>query len=320
MYTFDQIRKGLKQPSHVSSHLLKKYNHRDVKYNTEGTNVFDENWDNLIILDACRYDVFSKQVDFDGDLDYRISRGSASKEFVRGNFQESNQYDVVYCSNNGWYQHLLKETNEVNSEVYRFEFIEGREFRRDSGHARDECQKLSTRALNLYEEHPHKRMIIHYMLPHSPYVDKEGNVILQVNQHAPEEEKKHPNTVFELFHKDSDDENYFTKDELIQAYESSLRFILNHISDLVDELNGLTVISADHGELLGERLYPFPFIGYGHPEGVYMDELVKVPWFECDNKDRREIIEADRPHHSMRETNQISEQIEDHLYNMGYKV
>ena len=56
-------------------------------YNSDGINIFHEDWDNLIILDACRYDYFKQLNDMDGELEYRISRGSQSREFMRGNFQ-----------------------------------------------------------------------------------------------------------------------------------------------------------------------------------------------------------------------------------------
>src|SRR6056297_529711 len=54
-----------------------------------GTRVMDEDWDNLIILDACRYDMFAEQVDLDGELESRISLGSTSEEFLEQNFGDN---------------------------------------------------------------------------------------------------------------------------------------------------------------------------------------------------------------------------------------
>ncbi len=51
--------------------------------------IFSEPWDNLIILDACRYDVFEevfKKRNMKGKLEYRISRGSWTVEFLLENF------------------------------------------------------------------------------------------------------------------------------------------------------------------------------------------------------------------------------------------
>ena len=93
-----------------------------------------------------------------------------------------------------------------------------------------------------------------------------------------------------LFHRSSGRPGYVTKEQIRDAYESSVYYILNHITELLDELDGLTVISADHGELLAERSRPIPIIETAHPEGVYLDQLVKVPWFKIRDGERRNVI------------------------------
>ncbi|MFW6130788.1 MAG: hypothetical protein ACOC56_06340 [Atribacterota bacterium] len=40
-----------------------------------GDYFLEEEWDNLIILDACRYDTFKKYNDISEDLEFRYSRG-----------------------------------------------------------------------------------------------------------------------------------------------------------------------------------------------------------------------------------------------------
>ena len=47
----------------------------------KGTFVMNEDWDNLIILDACRYDLFNAVAGINSD--YIISRGSDTAEFLR---------------------------------------------------------------------------------------------------------------------------------------------------------------------------------------------------------------------------------------------
>jgi len=44
------------------------------------------------------------------------------------------------------------------------------------------------------------------------------------------------------------------------------------------ELGGKTIVTADHGNMVGERAFPIPFREWGHPRGVYTPELVDVPW------------------------------------------
>lgn len=51
-----------------------------------GINIMDEDWDNLILIDACRYDVFANINSINGSLESRISSGSSSREFIEKNF------------------------------------------------------------------------------------------------------------------------------------------------------------------------------------------------------------------------------------------
>jgi len=63
-----------------------------------GEYVMKKDWDNLIILDACRYDLF---VEVSGlKPDYIISRGSCTAEFLRENFQGNKFMDTIYITAN----------------------------------------------------------------------------------------------------------------------------------------------------------------------------------------------------------------------------
>jgi len=68
---------------------------------------------------------------------------------------------------------------------------------------------------------------------------------------------------------------------------------------LIRELDGKSVVSADHGELLGERLLPFTSRKYGHFEYLAAEQLRRVPWHVVDSDDRRRIV-ADAPIESAR--------------------
>jgi hypothetical protein len=72
--------------------------------------------------------------------------------------------------------------------------------------------------------------------------------------------------------------------------------------------------------MLAERSHPIPIIETSHPEGVYIDQLVKVPWFKIQNDRRREIVEADAPHDTIDQSKQVTEELNDHLRDLGYKI
>jgi len=59
--------------------------------------VMDEQWDYLIILDACRYDVFADIVD--KNVGFVISGGSTTYEWLEWNFN-GRYKDVIYIAGN----------------------------------------------------------------------------------------------------------------------------------------------------------------------------------------------------------------------------
>ena len=65
------------------------------------TNVMQEKWDYLIVLDACRYDYFDRLYRdyFDGDLTKKISIGSCTNQWRDKSFPDCYD-DIVYISAN----------------------------------------------------------------------------------------------------------------------------------------------------------------------------------------------------------------------------
>ena len=64
-----------------------------------GIDVMDQDWDNLIILDACRYDYFKKQIEIEGELEPVTSKGAHSSEFIQKNFfgEKYARYNIYNC-------------------------------------------------------------------------------------------------------------------------------------------------------------------------------------------------------------------------------
>ena len=294
-YTLDDLRRGIGSPRRAVSEFNKLYNHYRAgrRYNPEGINIFAEDWDNLIILDACRYDEFARRSTLPGRTERRISCGSTSPEFVRGNFAGKTLHDVVYISANGWYAKLK---DNIDAEIHAFEFVE-----------RDAIDGLTSRpetvaaaARTAAEEYPHKRLIIHFMQPHQPYLGPAGERF-----------------DFSGGLSDTIRRTGASRDDVIKAYRENLDLVLREVEPLLEDLAGKTVVTADHGELLGDRERPIPIRTYGHPEGVYDEKLVKVPWHVFQNSDRREVV-AERPVDGANNIN--FEQVEQNLKDLGYRT
>lgn len=292
------ITQALHDPALVGlglNRMLYEWSH-GTEYNPEGIDIFeDEDWDNLIILDACRYDAYKNTTPFDGTPESRESRGSSSGQFITGNFKNKKLHDVVYVSGNRWY---LKLREELNCEVHAFHDVE-----RDvvDGYV-PSAEAVTEDAVDYADKYPNKRLIVHYMQPHAPYLASDGD----------------------RFDYDRDGgglrgtylNSSVDRDDLRSAYRKNLKYVLKHVEQLVAEIDGKTVISADHGEMVGDTLHPVPVRWVGHPRGVYTDELVKVPWHVVQREPRRSIT----PESPKKAQHHDEESVDETLRNLGYKI
>jgi arylsulfatase A-like enzyme len=106
---------------------------------------------------------------------------------------------------------------------------------------------------------------VHHMDVHGPYISKKGWPLLNRVRASL------------LWHKSAAVYNHKLsqkeKDTLVRTYKEEIAYLDHHIKlllDAVDYRNTIVIITADHGELLGEHDL------FGHPFELY-DELLKVP-------------------------------------------
>lgn len=84
-------------------------------------NVMDEEWDYLIILDACRYDYFEKVYDeyLDGKLEKRNSEAGATPEWLYKTFTDDYDYfDISYFSVNPFVNSLRYSLLDISNTDY----------------------------------------------------------------------------------------------------------------------------------------------------------------------------------------------------------
>lgn len=295
MYDRSQIEKGLRDPTMAIQELNRAYYDlvNGGEYNDGGVDLFEEDWDNMIVLDACRYDEFAERADLPGDLQARESLASMTHEWIRANFTGRELHDTVYVSANGRFAH---QKDDVGSEVHEFVGLWDDEHR----HGDDDVAPpgmVTEHAKEAAAEYPNKRLLVHYLQPHQPYVGPSGSQF------------ERETSLHEMMQSDAVDEAL-----LRRAYRENLDLALAEVEELLDSLSGRTVVTADHGELLGEREFPVPVRRYGHPEGIYTEALVKVPWLVVEDGDRRTIV-AEEPESTAQYD---EERIEDHLESLGY--
>lgn len=251
------------------------------------TYVLEEDWDVLIVLDACRADLFESVVDTDRFDEYReiTSPGSRTPEWTRENFGGRDLGDTIYISSNGWVSTVLDDTFYDLVEVWRE--TDGPP---GPGHITEAAQKAS-------ENHPDKRLIVHYLQPHRPFLNSD----IGFNDSFTD------NPWRALGNGEIDRETVW------ELYRENLDAVFEEAYDLAENLPGRVAITSDHGNLMGERTYPLPIRLYGHPEGVRHPGLVEVPWAVLTAEERPDIHEGD-----VAEQGSVDEPVTEHLEALGY--
>jgi len=301
MYSAADILHGLQSPAAMVREANRLCHTRGRRYdhNPAGVDVFEEDWDNLILLDACRYDYFEQYHDLPGDLETRTSRGGATYEFVRANFSGRTLHDVVYVTTNSWYVRLREELGSELHDVIDLHLDPEAKYHDDEFKI-VMPDTLAETAREAADRYPEKRLLIHYIQPHHPFVGPTGR-----------EHFSHPSSALgEVF----DAAESATIETLRRAYRENVEIAVGSVAELLPNLAGKTVVSADHGEMLGERHDYLPMRDIGHHEGIYNEPLTTVPWHVIEGDRRRRIV-AEPP----RERQDVDAgHIEDRLADLGY--
>ena len=313
--------------------LRRSWNLRHKKEYDNTVNVMSGDWDNLLILDACRYDIFEETNTIDGDLDYIYSKGSHSQEFYEKTFEGKSYTDTIYVTANPYGAVIGKDVFAAIETSFSGQVHIDREQKKIS-EVKDETgdwvtkthsenvhpRKINDLALELLEKHSEKRLVIHYMQPHSPYLGKRASELREQlyedhniiftndisNDYQPSEGEV---VITELLN--AAKEGYLSTEEIREVYTENLEIVLQYIEDLLGELDGKTVVTSDHGELLGEKRAG---VRYRHPKGVYAEELRKVPWLTIPSDSRRTITTGQLD----RQTETSQEDLEKQLELLGY--
>jgi hypothetical protein len=110
-------------------------------------------------------------------------------------------------------------------------------------------------------------------------------------------------------------EGLVTPEEVRTAYAESLDIVLGEAEQFLNDIDGKSAITADHGEMLGEQVFPFTSRVWGHSEGFSTPMLRQVPWLEIGGESRREI-RVSEPIETKDELDKS--EAEDRLKSLGY--
>jgi len=221
-------------------------------------------WDNLIVLDACRFDYFKKHCKIAGELTAVRSAGSNTGEWFSENFGGRRHDHVVYYSSNPWITDDLISEYWPGTKFHRlFEVLNrNKDQRRGILLQAAEPEEMVRLVSLTYPQFEDKRYVIHFFQPHSPYFAIRSNEHLALLGERVKEKK-------------------LKKSQVTNAYKKNLLWVLTHVTTLLSVLKGKTIITSDHGEMLGEKGQ------WGHGATLPdkdCDELRMVPWLEVTDR------------------------------------
>jgi hypothetical protein len=239
-----------------------------------------EDWDNLLILDGCRYDTYAEMTDNPTSLERRTSCGSESWEFMTKNFH-GEFHDTIYVTAN---PHATKLPDGTF-----FKLINLLEDQWDPGVATCPPKPVADAAVEALSDHPNKRLIVHFMQPHYPFIGPTGREINQSGVYADSASGDDRKPIWKRLRQRAVDVQ-----TVQDAYRENLALVLEVVDELLSLIDGRTVVTSDHGNLWGERTWPIPTRGFGHPTGLRHANLLDVPWDVRTHSDRR-CVEQEEP-------------------------
>lgn len=271
--------------------------------------LMSEDWDALIILDGCRYDQFERLNTLPGELDSRISLGSTTKEFLGKNFVGETHWDTVYVTASPMYRTVdMDDTFHEVVDVWRTDW--------DDDLQTVPPDAMAAAALDAAERFPDKRLLVHFMQPHYPFIGETGRGI----SHSGYERTRR---LVETGEGSWDNPKIWSlvwsgevdEDTARRAYDENLELALPHVERLIDAFDGRTVVTSDHGNLLGEQIAPLDGPRYGHAHELYVDVLRKVPWLVVEGEARNRV-QAEPPAESAA---QPAAAVTERLADLGYR-
>lgn len=148
-------------------------------------NPLEEDWDHLIILDACRYDFFEQVYEdyLEGDLEKRRSIASSTPEWASKTFTDF--HEITYFSSNPFINSAGMPLNEIdwgssagytwNGKEHISNIIDVWHEGWDDDLGTVPPENMTQAVYDRMDEvKDSDRTIIHYMQPHAPYITRGG--------------------------------------------------------------------------------------------------------------------------------------------------
>lgn len=266
-----------------------------------GESIWSREWDVLVILDACRYDVFADRYEnasWLDSLDSTMSVGSASPEWMDKTFTSEYSDELAstaYVTGNPYSaEHAPENELGLLDEVWQYVW--------DDELGTIHPEPLTNQVVTHYKSGEFDRVIVHYMQPHWPYVT--DPLMYGFDPEHITGDGRTENAF------DRQNRGEISRDEHMKRYEANLEYIVDHVRDvLLRAIDADTVaLTADHATLFGE------YGLYKHPTRVPLAKLRQVPWAVTTAQDHGEYT----PDSLNEKRDELDKERQDQLRDLGY--
>lgn len=269
-----------------------------------GQNIYEDEWDLLIVIDACRSDLFNEVAPkydwLPDDIQTRRSVGTATRNWMQRTFTEDRSVDMAatdYVVGNPYSQILLDETDfGFLDEVHRYAWNE------EYGTVR--ARPITERAVDVHRSRNPGRLLVHYLPPHFPSIPDNLGYNIDRDAFDDPEGGVEWDGVWEAAKAGA-----VSRERIWRSYRANLEYVLNDVALLLQNIDAeRAILTSDHGNAFGE------WWTWGHPPDVYVPVNRLVPYVEVEATDEETLVSTlDR-----KNVNSTSESVEEQLKALGY--
>lgn len=282
------------------------------------TPIWEANADVVLVLDACRIDLWREVVNEDDAYEWSV--GSASPEWINETFadrHESHWKTAGYVTANPFSGKQPHSISLLDNSVYPLQdrglgYLD--EVWRDGWPMDEELatvdpRTVTDRALWAYQRQTElniETLVVHYMQPHMPFrshpewhdgwngVDTFGE---------PENNPESKDTWLRVR------DGKLSLNEVWIAYKDNLEWVLEEVNRWRTETDAEILVTSDHGNAIGE------FNQWSHPPSMANPAIRKVPWVRYSGRGNNEFT----LNHTPPSTVDYTTDVDNRLNALGYK-
>lgn len=236
-----------------------------------GESIYEREWDVLVVVDACRYDLFREvagDYDFLGDVERFDSVASATWRWMEETFVPEHgdavRETTYLCANPFSGRVCSGDAFADLDELWAYAW--------DDSLGTVHPRSVTDRAIRVGREASPRRLLVHYLQPHAPFVASG-----EAHERTAAEFGRGEDDVWDRLQR-----REVSVDDVWRKYRANLEFVLDEVGLLLENLDAdRAVVTSDHGNARGEWGL------YGHPPDLALPVLRSVPWCETTAADER---------------------------------